>query len=86
VSFHLALEPSHRTAARFSTFVDVRYALHHSGFLFQLPPAQLAAIGIFLLAMVSLLAAFFWRRAKSNAASANSVLPPATADFTARIT
>jgi len=48
------------------TFVDVRYALHHAGFLLQLPPAVRAALGLFLLAMMSLIAAFFWRRAKSN--------------------
>ncbi len=48
------------------TFVDVRYALHHSGFLFQLPPAALGAIAILLLGMVSLIAAFCWKRARSN--------------------
>jgi undecaprenyl-diphosphatase len=47
-------------------FTDVRYAMHHSGFLFQLPPAELAASGFLLLGMMSLLAAFFWKRAKSN--------------------
>jgi len=47
-------------------FTDVRYAMHHSGFLFQLPPAELAAIGIFAAAMMILIAGFSWKRAKSN--------------------
>jgi membrane-associated phospholipid phosphatase len=47
-------------------FTDVRYAMHHSGFLFQLPSVELAAIGIFAAAMVILVAAFCWKRAKSN--------------------
>jgi membrane-associated phospholipid phosphatase len=60
-------------------FVDVRYAMHHVDFLFQLPPAQLAAIGIFLAGMVSLLAAFFWKRAQSNRRSSQlSSLPAST--------
>jgi undecaprenyl-diphosphatase len=47
-------------------FTDVRYAMHHSGFLFRLAPVELAAIGFFLLGIASLLGVFFWRRAKSS--------------------
>jgi undecaprenyl-diphosphatase len=48
-------------------FGDVRYTLRHAGFLFRLAPAQIAMLGIFLLAMVVLIAAFFWKRARSEA-------------------
>ena len=44
-------------------FADVRYAMHRSIFL---APAELAAMGIFLLVMLSLFAAFFWKRARTN--------------------
>ena len=56
-------------------FTDVRYAMHHSGFLFQLPAAYLAAIGFFLLGMMSLLAVLFWKRANPTTGS-TSPFPP----------
>ena len=60
------------------TFVDVRYALHHAGFLLRLAPAELAAAGIFLSVMAILIAAFFWRRARSNSVPSEiSSLPDA---------
>ena len=46
--------------------------------LFQLPPAELAAIGFFLLATISLVAALFWKRAKSNRRSGESSSLPAS--------
>ena len=59
-------------------FGDARYAFRHAGFLFRLPPAQIAMLWVFLLASVSFIATFFWRRAKTNRASAPvSLLPTA---------
>jgi membrane-associated phospholipid phosphatase len=47
-------------------FGDVRYATRHASFLFRLQPAEIALLAIFLLAMVALVAAFFWKRARSD--------------------
>ena len=57
-------------------FADVRYAMHRSVFL---SPAELAAIGVLLLSMVSLFTAFFWRRVKSNRQSSQLASVPGAA-------
>ena len=54
-------------------FGDVRYAMKHASFLFKLPPSQLAILWTFLLGIVILVVAFFWKRARSEAGHYSAV-------------